>query len=130
MWRATIPGAYWWYQVLPPWRCAACSASAERMQTNLWPLRADFTRDIALNYVKRGYHLLCRHAITLLLMPVAATVLVRFTRDCMQLCKLPGACLGSSQPVCRQSVLFQRATLVCLCQFGLVRTSAQTVTTG
>lgn len=41
------------------------------------PWTADFTRDIALNYVKRGYHLLCRHAVTLLLMPVAATVLVR-----------------------------------------------------
>ena len=55
------------------------------MQTNLQPWRADFTRDIALNYVKRGYHLLCRHAVTLLLMPVAATVLVRLPRNRMQL---------------------------------------------
>ena len=37
---------------------------------------ADFTRDVALNYVKRGYHLLCRHAITLFLLPVAGTILV------------------------------------------------------
>ena len=61
------------------------SASPKRMQTNLQPWRADFTRDIALNYVKRGYHLLCRHAVTLLLMPVAATVLVRLPRNRMQL---------------------------------------------
>ena len=37
---------------------------------------ADFTRDVALNYVKRGYHLLCRHAITLFLLPVGGTILV------------------------------------------------------
>ena len=37
---------------------------------------ADFTRDVALSYVKRGYHLLCRHAITLFLLPVAGTILV------------------------------------------------------
>ena len=36
----------------------------------------DFTRDVALNYVKRGYHLLCRHAITLFLLPVGGTILV------------------------------------------------------
>lgn len=38
---------------------------------------ADFTRDVALNYVKRGYHLLCRHAITLFLLPVGGTLVVR-----------------------------------------------------
>ncbi len=38
--------------------------------------QADFTRDVALNYVKRGYHLLCRHAITLFLLPVGGTILV------------------------------------------------------
>ncbi|CAL5229859.1 g13269 [Coccomyxa viridis] len=36
----------------------------------------DFTRDVALSYVKRGYHLLCRHAITLFLLPVAGTILL------------------------------------------------------
>lgn len=40
---------------------------------------ADFTRDVALNYVKRGYHLLCRHAITLFLLPVGGTLVVRFS---------------------------------------------------
>ncbi|CAL8469239.1 g8780 [Coccomyxa elongata] len=36
----------------------------------------DFTRDVALNYVKRGYHLLCRHAITLFLLPVGGTLVL------------------------------------------------------
>ena len=40
--------------------------------------RADFRRgDVALKYVKRGYHVLCSHFLTLLLVPVAATVAVR-----------------------------------------------------
>lgn len=32
---------------------------------------------IALKYVKRGYHVLCSHGLTLLLMPLAAMGLVR-----------------------------------------------------
>ena len=32
---------------------------------------------MALKYVKRGYHVLCAHFLTLLLVPVAATVVVR-----------------------------------------------------
>ncbi|KAK9811672.1 hypothetical protein WJX72_008053 [[Myrmecia] bisecta] len=36
----------------------------------------DFRADIALKHVKRGYHLLCRHFLTLLLVPVGATVLL------------------------------------------------------
>lgn len=75
------------------------SASAERMQTNQEPWRADFTRDIALNYVKRGYHLLCRHAVTLLLMPVAATVLVRFPRNCMQVLNCQAHVLAAQSQV-------------------------------
>ena len=74
---------YTWSSPRRPRRCLGCRrfkllfvscacAAVERV-----PWTADFTRDIALNYVKRGYHLLCRHAVTLLLMPVAATVLVR-----------------------------------------------------
>jgi len=40
-------------------------------------LPADFTRgDVALKYVKRGFALLSRHALTLLLVPVAASALV------------------------------------------------------
>lgn len=31
---------------------------------------------MALKYVKRGYHVLCAHFLTLLLVPVAATVVV------------------------------------------------------
>lgn len=41
-------------------------------------LRADFRRDVALKYVKRGYHVLCTHLLTLLLVPLAATGVVRF----------------------------------------------------
>lgn len=38
---------------------------------------ADFTRgDVALKYVKRGFALLLRHALTLLLIPLAASTLV------------------------------------------------------
>ena len=32
---------------------------------------------MALKYVKRGYHVLCTHALTLLLLPVAVTTTVR-----------------------------------------------------
>jgi hypothetical protein len=38
---------------------------------------ADFTRgDVALKYVKRGFALLSRHALTLLLVPLAGSALV------------------------------------------------------
>ena len=47
----------------------------ERTELLLWA--ADFRRgDVALKYVKRGYHVLCTHALTLLLLPVAVTTTV------------------------------------------------------
>eukprot|EP00891_Asterochloris_glomerata_P003272 jgi/Astpho2/3272/e_gw1.00053.8.1_t len=48
----------------------------ERTELLLWA--ADFRRgDVALKYVKRGYHVLCTHALTLLLLPVALANLVK-----------------------------------------------------
>ncbi len=44
---------------------------------------ADYTRGLALYRIKRGYHMLCSHAGTLLLAPAAATVLVRSGHRCL-----------------------------------------------
>ena len=54
---------------------ASLDAVVPAFQCSKMP-HADFTRDVALYYVKRGYHLLCRHAITLFLLPVGGTILV------------------------------------------------------
>ncbi len=95
-----------WFAPRRPRRSLGCRrfkllfVSCARAAVEQVPWTADFTRDIALNYVKRGYHLLCRHAVTLLLMPVAATVLVRTPvqhavldysvacASCVRLCRL------------------------------------------
>lgn len=37
----------------------------------------DYRRSVGLKYVKRGYTVLCRHALTLLLVPLAATVVLQ-----------------------------------------------------
>eukprot|EP00877_Chromochloris_zofingiensis_P010954 jgi/Chrzof1/6111/Cz17g10060.t1_LCKAS5[v5.2] len=37
---------------------------------------ADYTKNVALKYIKRGYTYLCRHAITLLLFPLAASLML------------------------------------------------------
>ena len=43
---------------------------------------ADFRQGgVTLKYVKRGYHVLVTHALTLLLLPVAATVVVSLARS-------------------------------------------------
>lgn len=62
--------------------------------------RADYRHSgpIALKYVKRGYHVLCSHGLTLLLMPLAAMGLVRaavegYKAEAAGLCRTGRTCV-------------------------------------
>ena len=50
---------------------------------------------MALKYVKRGYHVLCTHALTLLLLPVAVTTTVSPTESVQQ--EGPSECSGTAR---------------------------------
>ena len=43
---------------------------------------ADYRQNVALSNVKAGYTLLCKHAVTLVLVPLSAVLLVRVLWHC------------------------------------------------
>lgn len=56
--------------------CQRAGSGAAGRDAHAELLRADYTGSVAVKYIKRGYTYLCRHAITLLLVPVAASLVV------------------------------------------------------
>jgi hypothetical protein len=82
------------------WTCHWCSQCCGR---------ADYRRNIALSSVKTGYTLLCKHAATLIFVPLSAVLLVR--PCCTRALVLRCPCGSSEESLCvKASQRCQRCT--------------------